>query len=82
MPFQAGKYKFARQRRAPDGSTCVQALRFEIEDEELIVHFVKGQVYSYDSLPQEVYQEFKDSSSRGEYFNANIRNNYSYSRIS
>ena len=81
MAFQRGKYKFARQRASPNGSTCVGSLRFELLESSLVVHFVQVQSYEYTDLPADVYLDFKGASSRGSYFNENIRNNYSFTRI-
>lgn len=81
MPFPKGTYKFARQRRGDSASTCVEALKFLLKETALIVTFTDGTIYRYDDLPQNVYETFKGASSRGEYFNFNIRLAYPYSRV-
>ena len=82
MPFPAGKYRFARQRPAPNSSTCVAGLTFNLLEASLEVTFVRdGTTYEYSDLPVEVYAAFKRAGSRGQFFNDQIKGNYAYTRI-
>jgi hypothetical protein len=45
---------------------------------ELQVQFHNGSIYSYQSVPPEVYQGLMDAPSKGTYFAYTIRNNAIY----
>jgi hypothetical protein len=47
----------------------------------LTVGFVGGGVYEYTNVPENVYSDLLNSSSKGKFFWANIRNTFSYERI-
>lgn len=48
------------------------------KDQVLSVQFQKGKkVYEYYNVPKEVFYNFKDAQSKGRFFQAEIRNNYS-----
>lgn len=56
---------------------------FEYDDSKLllIITFNSGAKYSYSMVPPSIFEEFKESESRGRYFIAEIRNFFPYSRI-
>lgn len=47
----------------------------------LYIAFNSGGVYSYANVPTHIYQGLMSASSHGNYFHANIKNNYAYSKI-
>lgn len=47
----------------------------------LFVTFVTGRVYVYDGVPREVYAALLRASSKGEFFNAEIRDRYRATRV-
>jgi lysyl-tRNA synthetase class 2 len=59
-------------------STAVSEIDYDEAWETLTVRFTDGRVYKYWNVPAEVYAEFLYASSAGGYFNANIRDKYSY----
>lgn len=57
-------------------SSCVRAAGYE--KGYLTVEFEDGSIYTYESVGPSAWSAFKRSSSKGWYFNKQIRNNYSY----
>lgn len=58
-------------------STCVESAGFEAG--YLTIEFTDGTVYTYDGVDPYVWRSFKQSISKGWFFNKNIRNSYNYS---
>lgn len=48
---------------------------------KLIVTFNGGRRYQYDGVPADLYNELLDSDSKGRFFNANIRDDYSFTEL-
>lgn len=57
-------------------STCVQAAGFEAG--ELTVQFQDNSIYTYHDVHPFYWYNFLRSTSKGFYFNRNIRNNFSF----
>lgn len=51
------------------------------ENRTLYVSFHSGSTYTYSGVPQYVYEELLDASSKGKYFAANIKNSYPYHKL-
>lgn len=65
----------------PVSSSQISYIGYEDDDMSLIVVFTNGSTYRYDNVPREVFDDLKSASSVGKYFNANIKNSYSNSKI-
>jgi KTSC domain len=63
-------------------SECVEALEYDMERQQLTVHFEKRGSYVYFDVTPDVYAEFNNAGSRGQYFNMYIRGRYEYERLS
>ena len=61
-------------------SSVIRAYRYEPDRGRLQVTFTSGRRYSYFAVPPELYQAFKDASSKGEFFNTAIRDHFSFAR--
>ena len=48
----------------------------------LFVKFTNGSVYVYEDVPVSVFSGLLDAESKGKFFAANIKNNYSYRKES
>ena len=48
----------------------------------LYVRFHSGQMYAYFNVPEIIYNNLMNASSKGKYFEAHIKNNYRYAKIS
>lgn len=59
-------------------SDAISKIRYDPDSWDLEVTFRDGSVYTYVSVPLDVYIEFADAPSKGGYFNAKIRNEYGY----
>ena len=47
----------------------------------LEIEFESGRVYQYFNVPEDVFDEFLSSDSKGRYFNAHVRGKYPYQEI-
>ena len=47
----------------------------------LEVQFVSGRVYQYYGVPENMHTRLMDAASKGQFFNAYIRNSYPFSRV-
>lgn len=63
-------------------SSVVAAIKFDAGTSTLRVIYVSGSVYDYKNVPEQVYNEMKRSSSKGEYLNKQIKPNYKFEKIS
>lgn len=63
-------------------STAIRAIEYNVSRQELFVTFVTGREYRYERVPQDVYDAFRASSSKGTFFNREIRDRYPYREVS
>jgi hypothetical protein len=63
-------------------STAIRHISYDEEAHQLFVTFVPtGKTYVYFDVPHEVYEDFRAASSRGQFFNSHIRDNYDYREV-
>jgi hypothetical protein len=63
-------------------STVIRSFKYDADSRKLYIVFQSGRRYTYESVPAETYLAMKGSFSKGEFFNAHIRNNFSFVRES
>ena len=63
-------------------STVIAAFRYLASRRELEVTFRSGRVYVYQDVPPQIAQAMKAAFSKGEFFNARIRDRYTFERRS
>ena len=63
-------------------SSAILRIRYGPRRRELLVTFVSGKTYSYESVPEPVYQAFLAAPSHGAFFNDHIRDCYRYRLVS
>lgn len=63
-------------------STVVTDIAYDPDSKRLKVTFVSGKSYDYDGVPADVVDAFLSASSKGAYFNSNIRDAYEYREAS
>jgi KTSC domain len=63
-------------------STVIAAFRYLASRRELEVTFRSGRVYAYQDVPPQTAQAMKAAFSKGEFFNAQIRDRYRFERRS
>jgi hypothetical protein len=57
-------------------SAVIRRFHYDPRSEALDVEFVSGRRYRYAGVPEEVAGEFRESFSKGRFFNARIRDHY------
>ena len=59
-------------------SSAISRIDYNAAARELHVTFTSGRRYSYSGVPAEVYHQFCRAASKGEFFNALIRDRYDF----
>ncbi len=62
-------------------STVVFSFSYNLKTNTLKIVFVNGLIYDYKHVPEKIYQEMKESFSKGVYFNRRIKGKYSFERV-
>lgn len=62
-------------------SSVVAAIRYDEKTSKLRVIFQSGSIYDYLKVPEEVYNNMKKSSAKGEFLNKEIKPNYEFEKI-
>ena len=63
-------------------STVIRSFNYDADSRELSIVFQSGLRYTYENVPAETYTAMKSSFSKGEFFNAHIRDHFSFVRES
>lgn len=63
-------------------SSVIRSYRYDPAQRRLELVFVSGRRYRYHDVPAETYTAMKDAFSKGEFFNAHIRDRYRHTRES
>ncbi|MDJ0591062.1 MAG: lysine--tRNA ligase [Pleurocapsa sp. MO_226.B13] len=61
-------------------SSAIKEFDYDAEKQILRITFGNGSVYQYLDVPEKIYKELKESSSVGQYFNAQIRDKFGCDR--
>ena len=61
-------------------STVIRSFWYRARQRELSILFQSGKGYTYLDVPAEVYSEMQIASSKGEFFNQNIRGKFAFRR--
>jgi hypothetical protein len=62
-------------------STVIDRFTYDSERRELVVVFRSGRAYSYHDVPAEVVAAMRAAFAKGEFFNAEIRDRYRFTRL-
>ena len=62
-------------------STAIRAFHYDAQRRELEITFITGRRYVYCDVPQEKVDAFRSASSKGAFFNTQIRPYYDYREI-
>ena len=68
--------------REPVASSNIRSIGYNSSDQVLEIEFNDGSVYHYFGVPQFEYQGLMTASSHGTYLAKNIKNKYTYKKIS
>jgi hypothetical protein len=63
-------------------SRVIRSYRYDTSDQHLDMVFVSGRHYRYHDVPEEIYRQMRTAFSKGEFFNARIRDRFRYTRVS
>lgn len=62
-------------------STAIRRFHYEPETRTLYVTFVSGQDYAYEEVPPETARDFRAAFSKGQFFQAHVRDRFAYRRV-
>ncbi|WP_207510370.1 KTSC domain-containing protein [Longitalea luteola] len=62
-------------------SATVAKIGYERSNASLEVEFHNGTVYQYFDVPEQIWEAFKASSSKGQFLNDIIKGQFRYSRV-
>lgn len=63
-------------------SSVIRSYRYDPQRRRLELVFVSGRRYRYHDVPAETYAAMKSAFSKGEFFNAHIRDQFRHTRES
>ncbi len=67
--------------RQPVESSNIASIGYDESIETLEVEFNHGGIYQYQNVGQNIYEAFMDAPSKGKFFNAYVKDVFSYSRM-
>jgi hypothetical protein len=90
LPVQPEAVKEARdimlqdtaEKRIAVDSNYLRSVGYDSENQVLEIEFRRGEVYQYIEVPATVYTDLMNAPSQGKYFNAHIKEVYSYRKLS
>lgn len=62
-------------------SSNVSTIGYDEQTQTLEVEFVSGWVYQYYGVPQHMFEQMMQASSKGKFLNLYIKNAFPYSRV-
>ena len=62
-------------------SSVIAHMTYDYARKSLKVIFLSGSVYKYMKVPPQVYQQMKQSGSRGSFLNTKIKGKYSFQKV-
>jgi hypothetical protein len=62
-------------------SSVVESFTYEPAKSKLRVNFLSGRVYDYLHVPEKVYEEMKESGSKGTFLNLRIKGAYPFRKV-
>ena len=63
-------------------SSVIRSYRYDPAQHRLELVFVSGRRYRYHDVPEETYRDMRQAFSKGEFFNAHIRDQFRHTRES
>jgi lysyl-tRNA synthetase class 2 len=62
-------------------SSVIRSFRYLPREKQLEIVFVSGRRYLYLGVPEQTYTAMRESFSKGEFFNASIRDRFAFVRL-
>jgi hypothetical protein len=63
-------------------SSVIRSYRYDPAQRRLELQFVSGRLYRYHDVPEETWRQMRQAFSKGEFFNAHIRDRFRFTRES
>lgn len=63
-------------QQVPLQSTFLRTAEYDDETQRLEIVFANGQNYTFERVPQNVFEGLRDAGSAGQYYHANIKGRY------
>jgi lysyl-tRNA synthetase class 2 len=63
-------------------SSVIRSYRYDPAQRRLELQFVSGRRYRYHDVPEETWRQMREAFSKGEFFNAHIRDRFRFTRES
>jgi KTSC domain len=67
--------------RNPVSSSVIASIGYDDDRKVLEVKLLSGNIYRYHRVGRDVFEDFCDAPSKGEYFNAHIRDAYLWDQV-
>ena len=61
-------------------SSVIHLFHYDAAEQRLDILFTSGRRYSFHDVPEALYQQMARALSKGEFFNAHIRDQFSFTR--
>lgn len=62
-------------------SSNLRSVGYDPTTRTMEVEFRNGSIYEYDDVPEHVYRDLMQASSKGSYFHESIRSSYRYRQL-
>jgi hypothetical protein len=73
--------KFPPPRSCPMPSSVIRAFAYDAAASRLEVTFRTGKRYAYADVPAAIADQLREAASKGEYFNAAIRDRFAFAKL-
>lgn len=60
----------------PVSSSAIRAVGYDLQSRRMKIEFTQGHTYDFCRVPQHIYDGLMRSSSKGSYYNDNIKDHY------
>lgn len=68
-------------RRQRVASTNLGSVGYDAATQTLEVQFLSGRIYRYHGVPEKLHEQLIRATSKGQFFNAHIRDHHDFSRV-
>lgn len=68
-------------QRTPVDSSMMASVGYDAVSHTLEIEFQSGRVYQYFDVPRRIHRDLMKADSHGCFFNSEIRDDYSYTRL-
>jgi hypothetical protein len=62
-------------------SSVIRFCHYDPEERNLDIEFVSGRRYRYHDVPDHTYRRMRAAFSKGQFFNAHVRDRYRHTRV-